>query len=496
MKKYSYFLLRRLNDFYKNFKGEVCLDDLEKNYICPLLKIVDDYEFKVQPFYTYFFKKFIYFKSLDYIVEALFIVSKVYFSFDAFDKCSSIISKLRSVESASNITIERIIYNEKILNKYESIIRKIKKRDSLTSPSNQNNQIIEEQIKNSPPHIELSLENVDDLPSNHLIEKAYSNQTVLSLLEKVKTYDALLGQAFESDDRKLFSEVGKVYKEFISNAKEDSNYNILETRPEFVEAWVGFLITKLKNLLDINDNFKLKEDFLDSFELMIDLWGIPKFEKYFYFMFAIEEIILKKNEFITCHQDIVSMEIMNNDKQKVILELYQNLLSTYKKLIILINNRLTNSDNKNILKNEFLIEMFKKISLNSDKNNKNRDILISVLICYIYLEIRTIVNDGVFHSGNFDFEDIAKIESLKNFFFAFWTILKVMKNIEKYELIKRFVSCLVERKILNFFKSVCLILLVNFKSHYKNNEEEMEKKKTIFSFDPVMTNLFIFYNFF
>lgn len=421
-------------------------------------------------------------------MEALFIVSKVYFSFDAFCKCSEIISKLRSIGDISNKSSERIIYSEQMLKKYESIISKIIKKDGQTKLNNQNNQTPEGKITDTPSNIELSFEKIDIPPSDFLNDQQYNSQSVLSLLEKVKTHDALLGQAFESDDRKLLSEVGKVYKEFISNTKEDPTCKILETRPEFVDAWVGFLITKLKNLLDSNDHFKLMEDFLDSFELMIDLRGIPKFEKYFYFMFAIEEIILKKNEFITGYQDIVSMEIMNNEKQKIILELYQNLLSTYKKLIILINNRLTNSDNKNILKNEFLIEMFKKISLNSDKNNSNREILISVLICYIYLEIRTIVNDGVFYSGNFDFEDLAKIESLKNFFFAFWNILKVMKNIEKYELIKKFVSCMVERKILNFFKSVCLILLVDFKLHYKNNEEEMEKKKTIFSFDPVDKN--------
>lgn len=58
IKKSSYFLLRRLNDFYKHFKIDVCINDLEGSYISPLLAILDECEIKVVLLYIFLVKIF------------------------------------------------------------------------------------------------------------------------------------------------------------------------------------------------------------------------------------------------------------------------------------------------------------------------------------------------------------------------------------------------------------------------------------------------------
>lgn len=316
-------------------------------------------------------------------------------------------------------------------------------------------------ISNSPPpeievEIESSYGNFSFIESQEIFsfdKKQESLNENIQSSNKIKAGNHLLLQGFISEDWEIMR---KANDEFEAVIKENTD-KLQEESQILSDPYIGLLIL---NLFKTKNSSLQLTDLLESYALVIEVHGIPQWEKQILLLHSCEKIIREQNQ----NDGIIEEKIKK----------YQEVLNGFKKIMSNIFLKLKNVETIN---DKFLLDLFKEYLKPSEGDEAHSDLIISLAICYIYVEIKIVILDK---------NGVENKNKLKNFLNSFWNFLRILKNNKKYEIIKTFFDCIIAHETLIFMKAIIFYYLICFKHYYHNSqEEEIKEIEAIFTFNPM-----------
>lgn len=480
VKKMTYLIIRKTRDFFHCAILDFNHNEFEKEIVLPLeelsfLMCNDNNE--------------------NLILEAVSQIIYFYFAFDQFDKIERINEKFSLNRLASEANKNMRFFVE--FGKLESMIKIA--RDFASKKKNQKIFEGEEFSVNSQPiEIEINSENngnfnkeIEENKKNNLIEdndikldkyeiftpqekieifsyekisNALPDYITISYQNRVKTANNLLLNGFIEEDYEILK---KANEEFEFLIKENTEKN--EESQIISDSYIGILILNSfisKSLLKISD-------LLESFSLVVELHGIPHWEKLILLLHTCEKIIFDQRNKPSKNEE-KNIDVDNLEEEKIAR--YKEILAGFKKNMTSIILKLKNVETSFDMK--FILDLFKEYIKPNDVNEEHSNLIISLAICYLVLEIRVAILDKKNEMKN----------TLKIFLSAFWNFLKILKNNKKYIIIKTFFMCISTPETSSFFKSIIFYIFMAFKHHFRNiHEVEKRENENIFTFNPMET---------
>ena len=455
MKKYVYLINRYTRDYLHSILIDFDYEDFIRKSLIPLE--------------SFFFNNIL---SQDFQIEAFYHLIYYYFIFDDFAKITELSQKFSHILDLQPSDPSRIIFNPKKL----KVMLTISAQNTNSHPVNLPIEIPSEPQKNTienEAEIEISYGNFSFSESQEIFHLEKTETSIenyqVPLANRIKTANYLLVEGFISEDYDIMKKVNDEYESIV---KENADKGLEETQI-LSDPYIGLLIlnlfkTKPKNLKLV--------DLFDSFSLVIELHGIPKWEKFFLLLHSCEKIVREQQEKKT------KENLNNNNNDTIDLEAgeeeinkYREILNGFKKIMGSVFLKLKKVEAS--FNNKFLLDLFKEYLKPNEGNEIHSDLIISLAICFVYLEIKMAVVEKAVAKQN---------GNLKAFLFSFWNFLKILKNNRKYEIITTFFCCVTSQETLSFLKAILLIYLVNFKHYFHNTlEMEIKENQNVFTFNPM-----------
>ena len=421
--------------------------------------------------------------------EGLYSLILFYFIFDNFEKIYEISQKFINFQ-IKPMNSSRILYNHKKLMSMITIAKGVMNLNSNISKNineiaiivENNKQIISFEKDQNNEKIEIDEEpdvsygNFTFIESQEIFQLDKKSEISLDPQQflpsdRLKASNRLLLEAFIQEDYEMLRKVNEEYEFLI---KEHSEKKIEET-PLLSDPYIGLLIV---NLFKTNNSGLKLSDLLESFSLVIELHGIPHWEKFILLLHSCEKII---QEYEGKKAGVMVEKTIEIEEENEKVKLYNDVLTGYKKImgIVFLKLKKIRSEEKDTsFNNKFLLGLFKEyLKPNNDGNEVHSDLIISLAICYVYLEIKIAI-----HAGKGGTNTI----NLKIFLTFFWNFLQILKNTKKYDIIKNFFYSITCNETLNFLKSMLSYFLISFKHYYHNTQDlEIKESQNIFTFNPM-----------
>ena len=417
--------------------------------------------------------------SEDFRFEGLYNLIYFYFIFDKFSNISELSHKITSLIAPflqKTPINPRILFNKDKFLSMLSISHKFKEEPLLIEPKSQ--LILEEESQENDAEIEISYGNFSFAESQEIfhleknLEFSSDNSQILAI-NRLKTANHLLFEGFISEDYEILR---KSNEEFEFLIKENSDKGIEETQL-LSDSYIGLLIL---NLFKSKSSALKLSDLLESFSLVIELHGVPRWEKFILLLHSCEKII-REQERKTGICEEKAIEIEEDER----LLKYSEVLTGFKKImgtVFMKLKKFQKEDKDNSFNNKFLLDLFKEYLKPIDGNEIHSDLIISMSICYTYLEIKVAIIEKIAGKG---------INNLRNYLFSLWNFLKILKNNRKYEIIRSFFLCITTHETLKFLKAILFYFLISFKHFYQNMQElEIKESQNIFTFNPMVSITF------
>ena len=416
-------------------------------------------------------------------IEAFYHLIYYYFVFDDFAKINDLALKFPHMPNLVPENTARIIFNQK---KLKSMIlisaqNNLSPLKPITISDPEKNQNIENEAE-----IEISYGNFSFLESQeiyHLEKNEISLESLnIPLSDRIKTANYLLLEGFISEDYEIMKKVNDEYESIVKENSEKESQLLSD-------PYLGLLILNLFKTTTAN---LMLVDLLESFSLVIELHGIPKWEKFFLLLHSCEKIVRdqeKKKE--TTAKDGEIKEKNNNNtgnnandaidleyEDETIIK-YKEIVNGFKKIISSVYMKLKKVEAT--FNSKFLLELFREYLRPNENNEIHSDLIISIAICFVYLEIKMEVVQK-----NLVKQQIQTTGNSKAYLLSFWNFLKTLKNNKKYEIVKTFFQSVTSQETLSFLKAIILIYLINFKHYFHNSiDVEIKENQNIFTFNPM-----------
>jgi len=414
----------------------------------------------------------------DFRFEGLYNLIYFYFIFEKFSKISELSHKITPI---ATLFLQKIPLNPRIIftkDKFLSMVSislKFQEEPLLIEPSPQ---ILEEESQENDAEIEISYGNFSFAESQEIfhlekkLEFSLDNSQILAI-NRLKTANHLLFEGFIAEDYEIMR---KSNEEFEFLIKENSDKGLEETEL-LSDSYIGLLIL---NLFKSKSSALKLNDLLESFSLVIELHGVPRWEKFILLLHSCEKII-REQERKTGISEEKAIEIEEDER----LQKYSEVLTGFKKImgtVFLKLKKVQKEDKDNSFNNKFLLDLFKEYLKPNDGNEIHSDLIISMAICYTYLEIKVAIIEKIAGKG---------MNNLRNYLVSLWNFLKILKNNRKYEIIRSFFLCITAHETLKFLKAILFYFLISFKHFYQNMQElEIKESQNIFTFNPMVSITF------
>lgn len=448
MKKSVYFIERKTKDFFHSVILDFEENEFKEKFVAPLEIYCSSTPNLPQHL----------------ILEAVYHIIYFYFVFDHFEQVKEIIDKFHFLNQQLEIEKgdHRILINQAKLNSMIRISVNSKENQCSIIPEkeheNENNDTFENQINREILEFYKN-EEIFSIENNQ--EYLKESQLIIPNNERVKTANYLLLYGYIDEDFEMMKRSNEEYEYLIkeNGDKNDENHILCD-------SYLGVLIL---NFFKSKASSLKISDLLESFSLVIELHGIPHSEKVILLFHSCEKFICNY-QFKQNKNDEKNIEIENNIEKK---NKYKEILEGFKKNMQTIILKLKNVETNFTFK--FLLEIFKEYIKPNETNEKHSDLIISIAICYLVLEIKVAILEKKNENKN----------DLKIFLLSFWNFLKILKNNKKYEIIKTFLVCSSTFETISFLKAILFYIILCFKHFYQNLADiEIKEADNVFSFNP------------